>query len=79
MTFERSALGQKNRAIFYDVDWIIYTEGGALDQESVRSFDALFWTGVFRTLGGDFKFRAIPRGGKDQLKPLAQQVFDGLT
>lgn len=77
MTFERSAFGQANRAMFYNVDWIIYTEGGAEGGDPIRSFDALFWSGVFHTVCAPAKFRAIPRGGKGQLLPLAQRVVSG--
>lgn len=77
MTFERSPLGQANRAIFYNVDWIIYTEGGDDEAQVTRSFDALFWNGIFKAIHSDVRFRAIPRGGKPQLQPLALQVASG--
>jgi hypothetical protein len=77
VTFERSPQGQANRAIFYDVDWIVYTEGGSDENELVRSFDALFWGGVFRTVVTPLRFRAVPKGGKGQLIPLAEQVTQG--
>lgn len=77
MTFERSPQGQANRAIFYDVDFIVYTEGGSQQEGIARSFDALFWGGVFNSIAAPLRFRAIPRGGKGQLVPLAEQIANG--
>lgn len=76
MSFERSATGQANRALFYGVDWIIYTEGGDNSGGPARSYDTLFWVAVFRSIEPTLRYKAIPRGGKQELKDLARQVID---
>ncbi|WP_417323141.1 DUF4435 domain-containing protein [Erythrobacter aureus] len=76
MSFERSASGQANRALFYGVDWVIYTEGGSESGGPVRSYDTLFWGAVFRSVEPALRIKAIPRGGKRQLASLARQIID---
>lgn len=74
MSFERSASGQANRALFYGVDWVIYTEGGADSGEPVRSYDSVFWSAIFRAIQPNLSVKAIPRGGKSELESLARRV-----
>lgn len=74
--FERTTAGQANRALFYGVDWVIYTEGGADSSKPVRAFDSLFWSAIFKAVRPNSKFKAIPRGGKSRLKQLAESVVD---
>lgn len=64
MTFERSDLGQKNRSLFFNVDAIVYVEGGREDDEGAASFDSMFWKRMFTTFRPDLRVKAIPRGSK---------------
>lgn len=50
MTFTRTNSGQSNMHAFLDVNYIIYSEGGAFDKavgQSSSSIDAVFWKGFF--------------------------------
>lgn len=72
--FERSAAGQRNRALFYGVNYVCYVEGGGHDPD--RSIDSLFWEQVLAAYRPDLTFVFLPRGGKPILETLAKQVVD---
>lgn len=72
-SFDRSASGRNNRALFYGVDRILYVEGGRDDKGAVESFDGLFWRRVFYVLRPELKLKILPRGSKDNVLQLAQQ------
>lgn len=73
MTFERSALGQSNRASFYGVDIICYVEG---EDQSDSGDDIYFWHIVFSTLLPDITIKYLSRGGKPQLESLARKTVE---
>ncbi|QCI93896.1 DUF4435 domain-containing protein [Novosphingobium sp. EMRT-2] len=70
--FDRSASGRRNRALFYNVDRIVYVEGGRDDKGAMESFDGLFWRRVLGVVRPELRLRILPRGGKDQLIALAK-------
>jgi hypothetical protein len=70
--FDRSASGRRNRALFYDVDRIVYVEGGRDDKGAMESFDGLFWRRILAVVRPELRLRILPRGGKDQLIALAE-------
>lgn len=72
--FERTAVGQQNRALFYSVDYICYVEGGGGCSD--RSADCIFWEQVLSTFRPDIKFVFLARGGKPVLESLARKVQD---
>jgi len=72
--FDRSASGRRNRALFYDVDRVIYVEGGRDDKGAMESFDGLFWRRVLAVVRPELRLRILPRGGKDQLIALAESM-----
>ncbi|MEZ5692817.1 MAG: DUF4435 domain-containing protein [Altererythrobacter sp.] len=69
MTFERTAAGQANRAIFYDSDFICFVEG--VDQKETGD-DIFFWHIVFSSLAPNSRAKFLSRGGKPELESLAR-------
>lgn len=57
MAFERSLLGQRNRALFLNVDAIVYVEGGRGLEDQDESFDAMFWKKVFEVFRTDLRVK----------------------
>lgn len=78
MSFERTLQGQQNRSLFYDVDFIVYTEGGDIEREKFVSFDAAFWKAVFRALRPDLKCKFLPRGSKINLISYIEDIKRGV-
>jgi hypothetical protein len=77
MTFERTAHGQQNRALFLDVDYVCYVEGASGAEEGD---DIAFWAAVFEMLRPDIKVHFVCRGGKPVLERLAREVIvDDMT
>lgn len=73
MTFERTKVGQQNRALFYDVEYIIYSEGAASDGSS--AWDELFWRTLLTVFLPTTSFKILPKGSKTELKKLANRVI----
>lgn len=78
MAFERGPLGQKNRALFYDVDVVVYVEGGREVGSKIESFDSNFWRVVFSVFRPDLKVRIVAKGSKTTLTQIASDVAQGL-
>lgn len=72
--FERTTSGQQNRALFYNVSYTCYVEGGGGNEE--QSLDLLFWEQVVGTCRPDLKVKFLPRGGKPILEALAKDIID---
>ena len=75
--FERSVEGQNNRALFYGVDFVLYTEGGRKEDGYSESYDALFWKLVFRELNPGVHLKVIARGSKENLRDFIGGVVSG--
>jgi len=71
MSFERSASGQSNRALFLGVDYVCYVEGE--DQQEAGD-DIAFWKAAIGSLRPDLKVWFTCRGGKPVLEALAHDV-----
>jgi len=71
MTFERSASGQENRALFHDKDVVCYVEGGDGGEAGI---DVLFWSSIFESVYPAVKIHFICKGGKPVLQSLAEGV-----
>lgn len=87
MRLSRTDAGLSNMALFLDVDFIVYTEGGreSLSIESVENgefnksaTDIGYWSGVFFKYGFNKKvqFRAV--GSRASLDFIAEKVCDGV-
>lgn len=74
-TFDRTALGRKNRALFYGVDRTLYVEGGRDDRRPAESFDGQFWRRMFSTFRPDLRLKVLPRGSKTNLIALAEKII----
>lgn len=81
--FHRTHSGLNNQHLFYNVDYVIYTEGGeSLSVESVEkgkfndiSIDKIFWKKILSNYSNkSFKFKAI--GSKSTLKMLLEKFID---
>jgi Protein of unknown function (DUF4435) len=72
LTFERSRLGQKNRALFYDVEAIIYVEGGRQTGGPEEAFDIAFWQVFFAEFFPGKSFRLIAKGSKLNIEKLLE-------
>lgn len=73
MTFERSASGQSNRAIFLGVDYVCYVEG---PEEADCGADIAFWKTVLNAVRPELKIWFVSRGGKPNLERLAQEIVE---
>lgn len=80
--FQRSNSGLNNQHLFYNCDYVVYTEGGdSLSLEKVidgefnnTSIDKLFWESIIKTHSSkSFKFKPI--GSKSTLKLLLQKFI----
>ena len=72
MTFERSRFGQKNRALFYDVEAIVYVEGGLQTGGPEEAFDIAFWHVFFAEFFPGESFRLIAKGSKSNIEKLLE-------
>jgi len=71
--FTRTNLGLQNEYLFYDVDFVVYCEGHAVDGEG-SSLDEVFWEKVFSENGKSVECKSA--GGKTELRPFALRVID---
>jgi len=71
MTFERTREGQRNRSLFYGVDFVCYVEG---EDGADQGDDVYFWSSLFRSIWPNRKAAFLCRGGKPQLESLANNV-----
>lgn len=77
MTFLRTTRGLSNAALFYRADKVVYVEGGNQSNESTVSLDQAFWARVFSTFRPDLAVRVLSRGGKLELRSIAERVQSG--
>lgn len=83
MSFTRTSSGLGNQFMFYDVDAIVFTEGGDVswtfedirnNEFNEKSLDILFWKKLFDQFKSDLniKFKAV--GSKTTVKSIALEV-----
>lgn len=73
MAFERTELGQANRALFFDADLTCYVEGAS---DAEHGVDIAFWNTIFEALAPRMKVHFTSRGGKPNLEALALGVVN---
>ena len=82
MTFTRTASGLNNQHLFYNVDFIVFVEGGQsftkqeIDQGHFNetSIDVIFWKAIFSTFRpAKYKFKAV--GSKTAVKKVAEDII----
>lgn len=69
--FRRTNFGLSNQHLFFDVDVVVYCEGGETEEEEA-TFDELFWKRVFEGNGKRVTCRSS--GNKTMLMELAHAV-----
>jgi Protein of unknown function (DUF4435) len=79
VTLARKAVGLTNKPKFHDVDAIVYVEGGAHTVAASGlppvSIDVPFWRAIFSTYKPVLKIRLEPKGGKQNLTPLLEEII----
>lgn len=80
MTFVRTNSGLSNFHAFFDVEYIVYTEGGDpskidVDDNEVWSIDSIFWKSAFRRFLPDLKIKIKSLGSKEFVKPYAEKIL----
>lgn len=73
--FERTGYGIQNVHLFFNVDFVVYVEGGTQSGDDDDSPDIRFWSIVLREAAPRYSFHFIARGGKPTLLSLAKQVI----
>jgi len=71
MTFERTDLGQANRALFFGADLTCYVEGS---DDTEHGIDISFWSSAFEALAPDKRIHFTRRGGKPVVENLAADI-----
>lgn len=84
MTFLRTNDGLTNRALFSDVDIVIYTEGGRQSysvsdvdagKHNEHSLDEEFWDRIFQKHSLKSEYKLLPVGSKKTVKSIAERVL----
>lgn len=85
MNFRRSASGISNYNVIYDVDCIVYSEGGNAEllksdpQKYIYSIDSEFWGALFLKLGSTVRVKIKSLGAKNNVLPYAKDISSGLV
>lgn len=74
MIFERTKAGQENRALFHNVDYVCYVEGGG--GQTNCSEDVIFWKSVFKAVRPEIRIRFIAKGGKPTIESHAKNIVE---
>jgi hypothetical protein len=85
-TFRRTASGLNNQHLFYNVDLIVFLEGGSTsfskldvyaDKYNLETEDIIFWKNVFNKFssGKKLKFKSV--GSKTTIKEIAIDIING--
>lgn len=69
--FVRTDVGISSEHLFYDVEFMVYSEGPRRDDDGA-TLDELFWSLLFSALGVRCKCKSV--GGKSDVRPLAEKV-----
>ncbi|WP_079202650.1 DUF4435 domain-containing protein [Pseudomonas sp. CC6-YY-74] len=84
MMFLRSNSGLSNFHAFFDVDYLIYSEGGNPSKEPAEgddetwSIDSIFWRSVFRRFLPGVKIKIKSLGSKECVRPYAEKIAANL-
>lgn len=83
--FRRTISGLSNQHLFFDVDLIVYLEGGeSYNKEEVyankytaETEDVIFWKNIFKIFKADKKIKFKSIGSKSIIKEIAIDIIDG--
>ncbi|MGE3294502.1 MAG: DUF4435 domain-containing protein [Geminicoccaceae bacterium] len=75
--FERTTYGLQNIHRFFNVDLVVFVEGGTQNGDDDDSPDIRFWSIVLNETAPHYSFHFIARGGKPTLLSIADQVISG--
>ena len=75
-TFLRTEAGLSNEAMFFDVDYVVYVEGGEGDKDFQTPPDEIFWNSIFASFRDTLKIKVKGQGGKSNLLDIAKKVSE---
>lgn len=81
MSFTRTDSGLSGLASFFDVEYLVYSEGGAIapdeggGEKDVWSIDSVFWRGIFQRFLPGAKVKIKSLGSKESVKPYAEKIL----
>lgn len=84
--FKRTINGLKNQHLFFDVDLIVFLEGGSIsynkeqayaDKYSSGTEDIIFWSNIFKKFKSDKKIKFKSIGSKSTIKEIAADIING--
>lgn len=83
--FIRSASGLNNQHLFFNVDFVLYTEGGSVSYNiddvldgkfSELTDDIVFWDNLFDQVNSDIKVKCKSVGSKENVKHIAEKIIE---
>lgn len=86
MSFTRTLTGLSNQHLFYKVNYVVYTEGGAQTfsihdlasgSYNQQATDLHYWQAVFASFCPKLRVRFLPAGSKSTLIQLARHIGSG--
>ena len=86
MSFRRTLRGLSNQYLFFNVDAVVYVEGGknlfSLNKilagfHNLSSIDVLFWQTIFRDFIPSKKFKFLASGSKTTLLGIGKEILAG--
>lgn len=86
ITFKRTLSGLNNMHLFYEVDFIVYVEGGTVSytKEDIcngnynsNTKDILFWESLFEVVANNIKVKFKSVGSKNTVKNIALDILKG--
>lgn len=84
--FKRTASGLNNQHLFYDVDFIVFLEGGSKSfsklevyggQYNAETDDIIFWRNIFNEFQSDRKIKFKSVGSKSTIKDIVIDIVNG--
>lgn len=84
MSFTRSNSGISNSHIFFDVDYLVYSEGGSCQgagdefENNSWSIDSVFWKSVFLRFRPELKVKIKSLGSKECVRPYANKIAENV-
>jgi len=85
-SFKRTLSGLKNQYLFYNVDLIVFLEGGKisynkeqvyLDKYTAETEDIIFWKNIFSKFQSNKKIKFKSVGSKTTIKEIAFDIING--
>lgn len=85
-SFIRTTSGLNNQHLFYNVDLIVYLEGGSISHNksevysgsyNEETLDIIFWSNIFGHFKSDKKFKFKSVGSKTTILEISQDILSG--